>query len=111
MRPSEQYGLTWNRVDLVRRQITLPKSKNGKTRHIPLNSASLAAFKALRVRSSDGPCPVFVNMLGEPLKGYKHWFDLAVSEAGLTDFRWYCLRHTFASRLVMAGLFFGGWLN
>jgi integrase len=104
MRPSEQYGLTWNRVDLVRRQVTLPKSKNGKTRHIPLNSASLAAFKALRVRSLDGPCPVFVNMLGEPLKGYKHWFDLAVSEAGLTDFTWYCLRHTFASRLVMAGV-------
>ena len=43
-------------------------------------------------------------MLGEPLKGYKHWFDLAVSQAGLTDFPWYCLRHTFASRLVMAGV-------
>jgi len=43
-------------------------------------------------------------MQGEPLKGYKHWFDPAVREAGVTFFTWYCLRHTFASRLVMAGV-------
>jgi integrase len=104
MRPSEQYGLTWDRVDLLRRQITIPKSKNGKTRHIPFNSAALAAFKVLRERSSDDAGAVFVNMQGEPLKGYKHWFGEAISEAGLKDFTWYCLRHTFASRLVMAGV-------
>jgi len=38
------------------------------------------------------------------LCGYKHWFDRAVRRAGLRDFTWYCLRHTFASRLVMAGV-------
>ena len=43
-------------------------------------------------------------MHGEPLKGYKHWFDDAVAEAGVSDFTWYCLRHTFASRLIMAGV-------
>jgi len=47
---------------------------------------------------------VFVNMNGEPLRGYKHWFEPAVREAGVKDFTWYCLRHTFASRLVMAGV-------
>jgi Phage integrase family len=48
--------------------------------------------------------PVFVNIHGEPLRGYKHWFDPAVKEAGLKEFTWYCLRHTFASRLAMAGV-------
>ena len=81
-----------------------PKSKNGKTRHIPLNSAAVAAFKTLQQRSLDGTGPVFVNMHGERLKGYKHWFEDVVSEAGVQDFTWYCLRHTFASRLVMAGV-------
>ena len=103
MRPSEQYGLIWSRVDLVRKLITIPKSKNGNTRHIPLNSVAQAAFEELFARSS-GQGRVFVNMQGEPLKGYKHWFDPAVRKAGVSFFTWYCLRHTFASRLVMAGV-------
>lgn len=104
MRPSEQYGLTWDRVDLTRKIVTIPKSKNGRTRYIPLNSVAIAAFKTLKQRSLDGAEPVFVTMGGEPLQGYKHWFQPAVSEAGVRGFTWYCLRHTFASRLVMAGV-------
>jgi len=103
MRPSEQYGLFWNRVDLTRKLITIPKSKNGKTRHVPLNSVAVAAFKLLQARSLNPVGPVFVTINGEPLHGYKHWFDTVVSEAGIRDFTWYCLRHTFASRLVMSG--------
>jgi integrase len=51
MRPSEQYGLTWDRVDLVRRFLTIPKSKNGGTRHVGLNSIAVAALTALKQRS------------------------------------------------------------
>ena len=104
MRPSEEYGLVWGRVDLARKLVTIPKSKNGKTRHIPLNSLAVAAFQALQQRSLNTAGPVFVNMHGEPLHGYKHWFDPAVKGAGIPDFTWYCLRHSFASRLVMAGV-------
>lgn len=32
------------------------------------------------------------------------WFEPAVKAAGLACFSWHCLRHTFASRLVMAGV-------
>lgn len=102
MRPSEQYGLTWDRVDLSRRIVTIPKSKNGTGRHIPLNSVALAAFKLMQERS--GRDSVFVNMKGVRLLGYKHWFDPAVEKAGVRDFTWYCLRHTFASRLIMKGV-------
>jgi site-specific recombinase XerD len=104
MRPSEQYGLTWDRVDLLRQHVTIPKSKNGKVRHVRLNSAAVAAFKILQKRSVSGVGPVFVNIQGEALQGYKHWFDPAVLESGIKDFTWYCLRHTFASRLAMAGV-------
>jgi site-specific recombinase XerD len=46
----------------------------------------------------------FLSTDGKSLAGYRHWFNGAVDEAGLKDFTWYCLRHTFASRLVMAGV-------
>src|SRR5947207_3432690 len=91
-----QQGLIWSRVDLVRKLITVPNSKNGNTRHIPSNSVALAAFQELFARSS-GQGRVFVNMQGEPLKGYK----CVVRDAGISFFTWYCLRHTFASRLVI----------
>jgi hypothetical protein len=103
MRPSKQYALIWSRVDLVRKLITISKSKNGNTRHVPLNAIALAAFQKLFARSS-GQGRVFVNIQGEPLKGYKHWFDPALREAGIRFFTWCCLRHTLPSRLVMAGV-------
>jgi len=94
MRPSEQYALSWDRVNLSRRQVTILKSKNGKVRHIPLNANALVAFRSLPQATSG---PVFAS------KGYKHWFEPAVEEAGIGhNFTWYCLRHTFASRLVMS---------
>ena len=103
MRPSEQYNLTWERVDFARNLITIPKSKNGKTRYIPMNTVVAAVLQEMFKRSC-GEGRMFIAKDGIPLKGYKHWFEDAVKEAGIKEFTWYCLRHSFASRLVMAGV-------
>jgi integrase len=110
MRQSEQYRLRWDCVELERRQITIPRSKHGGIRYIPLDNTALAAFATLRVRS-DGPGPVMVlaesghgYKAGHALKTPKQWFMACCQKAGIQDFTWHCLRHTLASRLVMAGV-------
>jgi site-specific recombinase XerD len=75
----------------------VPHSKNGDPRHIPLNSTALAAFLLIKKHSQPSG-RVFAHV------GPRQWFDPAVTEAGLSGFTWHCLRHTFASRLVMAGV-------
>lgn len=98
MRMSEQYRLRWEDVSFTRRTLTIQRSKNGETRHVPLNKAALAALVALekRANGSEYVCGGAV----EP----RRWFEPVVKAANLTAFSWHCLRHTFASRLVMAGV-------
>lgn len=110
MRLSEQYGLQWNCVDLERRQITIPRSKHGGIRYIPLDDTAVAALLRLRSRGN-GSGPVMVTgeaghgyLVGHALKTPKEWFSAVCRKAGVADFSWHCLRHTFASRLVMAGV-------
>jgi site-specific recombinase XerD len=103
MRLGEMYGLTWENVNLSRRVLTIPRSKNGEVRHVPLNSRAIVALEELRMRS-DATGPVVRNLEGEPLAGPRYWFEPAISKAKIRKFSWHCLRHTFASRLVMAGV-------
>lgn len=103
LRLSEQYELTWECVDLRRRSLTVGRSKNGETRHIPLNDAAVAALTSTAT-AARALGPVFINYLGQPLRSPREWFEPCIREAGIQDFTWHCLRHTFASRLVMAGV-------
>src|ERR1019366_8423347 len=90
-------------VNFSRRVLTVPRSKNGEVRHVPLNSPALAALAELRKRG-DGTGPVIRNPQGEPLAGPRHWFEPPIRKAKIRAFSWHCLRHTFASRLIMAGV-------
>jgi integrase len=102
MRPSEQFGLRWSDVDLDRRQITLLQTKTGKPRHLPMNAACLRAFQELKARPIQGEY-VLTAKDGQRLVAYR-WFEDAAKDAGVA-INWYeATRHTFASRLTMAGV-------
>ena len=83
--------------------MTIPRSKNGETRHVPLNNVAVAALQAAFSQSNGQP-HAFLNGLGGQLKRPRKWFGKAVAKAQLVDFTWHCLRHTYASRLLMAGV-------
>ena len=103
MRRSEMYGLDWEDVDLPRRFLRIKRGKNGECRFVCLNSLALKALAKLQERS-DGTGAVIRNLGGTPLLAPRHWFPDAVEKAGIDDFHWHDLRHTFASRLAMASV-------
>jgi integrase len=103
MRRGEQYGLRWQDVDLKRDIITIPRSKHGESRHVQINSAARAALLTLR-RLSDGMGYVCPRFQGPQSRDAREWFNQVLSHAKIQNFRWHDLRHTFASRLVMAGV-------
>lgn len=109
MRAGEQYGLRWEDVDFERRLIRLGQTKNGRERYIRLNQVAYDALLVLR-RASNGDGPVFVNAVtpgrfhGKPRASARNWFEQAARNAGLEGAVWHSLRHTFCSRLVMAGV-------
>jgi integrase len=110
MRQAELYSLRWEGVDLKRRVITILRSKNNRKRHIPINRDAAAAFEALDARRDSYGYVVPLSRKRAWIKGteriryFPRWFGDVVAAAKLDDFTFHDLRHTFASRLVMAGV-------
>ena len=107
LRASEQFSLQWLQIDWQHRILSLPRTKNGNPRHIPLNVIAMEALRNLKKhhddKNPDSPW-VFLNEDGEKLRGHRDWFEPALKDSGVLDYSWHCNRHTFASRLVMAGV-------
>ena len=106
LRRGELFALRWEHVDFTTNVLTIPRTKAGRTRHVPMNAEVRAILETResRLRSSyvlartTGDRPLhsqnFVNRIFTP----------ALQRARIDDFRWHDLRHTFASRLVMRGI-------
>ena len=106
LRQSEQFGLRWEHVNLANRVLTIPRSKHGGARHVPLNDTAAAILRALPSRFHSRW--VFPSRAGKtPLNATnfrQRVFNPAVRKAEIENFRWHDLRHTFASRLAMKGV-------
>ncbi len=107
MRKGEILSLRWDQVDLKHGFILLERTKNGERREIPINQTLKEVFHSIprRIeRGRENPY-VFINPeTGKPYGDVKKSFQSALRRAGIKDFRFHDLRHTFASHLVMAGI-------
>jgi integrase len=110
LRKGEIFGMRWTDVDLNGAQITVrgEGAKSGQTRYIPLNAEVLTVLKEWRDATKDHDGFVFVGRSDstdgrlDDIK--KAWLPLVKAAKLDSAFRFHDLRHTFASKLVMAGV-------
>ncbi len=106
MRMGEILSLSWRGVDLIRRTAMVFQSKNGERRTIPVNQTVLHILKERGTLRSLRTDVVFPSKTHTPLEGghLRRAFRVALKKAKIEDFRFHDLRHTFATRLVQAGV-------
>jgi integrase len=110
MRRAEQYSLRWSDVDFDRRIMRLRKTKSGRPRNAFIIADVAAALKKVRDldlerrdRSNEQPNPSPKDVVFAKADN-KKWWQAALDEAKIKNYRWHDNRHTFCSRLVQAGV-------
>lgn len=105
LRYGELAGLEWSAVDFRAKVLTVTAktAKGAKTRHIPLNSEAVDVLARWKGEGA-GKGLVFCNPQGARIGTVKTAWLALLTDAGIKDFRWHDLRHTFASKLVQRGV-------
>ena len=106
LRQSELLRLTWSCIDFVSKMITVKAStaKSGKVRHVPMNAEVIEILKAWKPQGAQQTDFVFTTAYGVAIASPKKAWGTLMREAGIENFCWHDLRHTFASRLAMRGV-------
>src|SRR3989454_11824367 len=106
MRQGEILNLQWQDVDFVRGVLMVMTSKNGTRRTIPLNATVYELLAAKQATTGAARGPVFTTPRGNELqvRYLAREFCEARDLAGIPDFRFHDMRHTFATRLVQRGV-------
>jgi integrase len=106
LRRGELFGLKWTDIDFNQRSLTVTgdNAKSGKTRHIPLNDEAFNVLRKWKSQQGLKSVYVFTGNNGRPFHDVRTSWDKVLTSADINNFRWHDLRHTFASKLVMAGV-------
>ncbi|MHB1757277.1 MAG: tyrosine-type recombinase/integrase [Leptospirillum sp.] len=98
MRRGELAGMTWDMVDIKKRTVTLPDTKNGQKRIVPLSSVAVTILKErLSTRRIDG------EIWDIGLDAISQNFAKACQKAGISGLHFHDLRHEATSRLFEKG--------
>ncbi|MFW6160744.1 MAG: tyrosine-type recombinase/integrase [Acidobacteriota bacterium] len=101
LRKKEILQLKWKDIYFEKKKITVSITKTNEIRIVPMNETVYRELKEMS-RNVDSEY-LFCNKKGEPFGNVRKSFDRALNSAGINDFRFHDLRHTFASHLVMNG--------
>ena len=105
MRRGELFSVRWADVNFQTKTLTVrgKTAKSGQTRYIPLNAEALQVLMAWHQQTL-GEGLVFPGKKGGRLDNVRKAWSGVLKAADICGFRWHDLRHTFASKLVMAGV-------
>jgi integrase len=104
LRASEELKLKWSDIDWQQKLIYIRDPKAGKDQTVPMRDIVIETLKGIvRMFNNDH---VFAGSGTEPRKKTienRYWKEY-LRQAGIENFRWHDLRHTFGSRLAMDGV-------
>ena len=108
MRSGEIFKLTWADIDLNHGFILLKDTKNGRPRQVPINNCVKEVLERVSTKRVENHryvfhCPKSIKT-GKHIDNIGKSYRSALSRAGIVDFTFHDLRHTFASQLVMSGV-------
>ena len=115
MRRSELAGMTWDLVDLKKRTVTLPDTKNGEKRIVPLSTEACRILSDLPRRlngkvlgmAPDSITQAFIRALSRARKAYEQECEEKGQKPDpsfLADLTFHDLRHEATSRFFEKGL-------
>lgn len=104
LRKTAMLGVEWHQVDLRGRTITIPKGKGRKPQVVGIATPLLKLLKEHRASQTAAGKPAtgttkVVQLRGPvfDLTNFRKRWEKARTDAGLVDFHWHDLRHTFAT--------------
>ncbi len=97
MRAGELLSLSWSRIDLNGRVATLPDTKNGELRRVPLSRRAIETLQSMP-RHRDG------KLFPVGYRAVPQTFTVACKRANIEGLRFHDLRHEATSRLFEKGL-------
>ncbi len=98
LRQGNILGLTWDRVDMARRIVTIEHgdTKNGEALGVPLNAVALGVLER---QCGKNATHVFTFRGKKLCNANNRAWRAALTDCGIQNFRWHDLRHTWASWL------------
>ncbi|AWN43377.1 site-specific integrase [Methylobacterium durans] len=100
MRRGEVLGVRWGDINLTRRTLHIPRTKNGHERTIPLTGRALAILSQRRPAVAPADALVFPTTEDAVKMAWRR----IMMRAPLPDFRYHDLRHEAVSRFFEMGL-------
>ena len=107
LKRGEQFRLRWDQVDLGNGVLTLPLPKGRKTGHVPLSEEAQTILRSFDTFLRSAWVFPGLKDMTQPMDSrafLRRSFEPGLRQAGITGAYWHSLRHTAASRRIMAGV-------